>query len=82
MPPNAALIALAMLLTAFVMDPAGRQAYTAGLAPLREGEIERSQALEKAAAPFRAFVLKNMRDKDLGLSLKLSESLRLRRRWR
>ena len=73
-PPNAVLIALSLFLTAFVMAPTGRQAYTAGIAPLLAGEIGQSEAFEKAVAPFRTFMLKNVRETDLGLFIRLSKS--------
>lgn len=73
-PPNAILVALALFLTAFVMAPVGRQAYTTGIAPLLAGEIEQGQAFERTLAPFRAFMLKNVREKDLDLFLKLAKT--------
>lgn len=73
-PPNAVLIALALFLTAFVMAPVGRQAYATGIAPLLAGEIAPGQAFERTAAPFRAFMLKNVREKDLDLFLKLDKA--------
>lgn len=73
-PPNAILVALALFLTAFVMAPVGRQAYTTGIAPLLAGEIEQGQAFERTLAPFRAFMLKNVREKDLDLFLKMAKT--------
>ena len=73
-PPNAVLIALALFLTAFIMAPVGRQAYTAGIAPLLAGEIQQGQAFERTLAPFRAFMLKNVREKDLDLFLKMAKA--------
>lgn len=73
-PPNAVLVALSLFLTAFVMAPVGRQAYTAGIVPLLAGEIEQGAAWEQTAAPFRAFMLKNVREKELDLFLKLSKA--------
>ena len=73
-PPNAVLVALALFLTAFVMAPVGRQAYTAGIAPLLAGEIQQGQAFERTLAPFHAFMLKNVREKDLDLFLKMAKA--------
>lgn len=73
-PQNAILVALALFLTAFVMAPVGRQAYTTGIAPLLAGEIAQGQALERTLAPFRAFMLKNVREKDLDLFLKMAKT--------
>ncbi|EIZ84363.1 flagellar biosynthetic protein FliP [Methylobacterium sp. GXF4] len=64
-PPNAVLVVLALFLTAFVMAPTGREAYRAGIEPLLAGEITQGQAFERASAPFKTFMLKNVREKDL-----------------
>jgi len=71
-PPNAVLISLAMFLTAFVMWPTFVTAYDAGVRPLVANEITPEQAFERAADPFRAFMMKNVRDKDLKLFQDLS----------
>ena len=71
-PPNAVLISLAMFLTAFVMWPTFLTAYDAGVRPLLANEITPEQAFERASDPFRAFMQKNVRDKDLKLFVDLS----------
>src|SRR6266550_3869121 len=71
-PPNAVLISLAMFLTAFVMWPTFTTAYDAGVRPLVANEITPEQAFERAADPFRVFMMKNVRDKDLKLFMDLS----------
>ena len=71
-PPNAVLISLAMFLTAFVMWPTFLTAYDAGIRPLVANEITPEQAFERAADPFRVFMMKNVREKDLKLFMDLS----------
>jgi flagellar biosynthetic protein FliP len=71
-PPHAVLISLAMFLTAFVMWPTFLTAYDAGVRPLLANEITPEQAFERASDPFRAFMQKNVRDKDLKLFTDLS----------
>ena len=71
-PPNAVLISLAMFLTAFVMWPTFVTAYDAGVRPLLANEITPEQAFERASDPFRVFMMKNVRDKDLKLFQDLS----------
>ena len=71
-PPNAVLISLAMFLTAFVMWPTFLTAYDAGVKPLIANEITPEQAFERASDPFRVFMMKNVRDKDLKLFMDLS----------
>jgi len=72
-PPNAVIISLALFLTAFVMGPAFQRAYDLGVKPLLASEIEPQQAFERSAEPFRAFMLKNVRDKDLRLFVDLAQ---------
>jgi flagellar biosynthetic protein FliP len=66
-PPNAVIVSLALFLTAFVMAPTAREAYRVGVEPLIAGQIEPRVAFERGAEPFRAFMLKNVREKDLAL---------------
>jgi flagellar biosynthetic protein FliP len=71
-PPNAVIVSLALFLTAFVMGPAFQRAYDVGLRPLINNEISTEQAFQRASGPFHAFMLKNVREKDLKLFQDLS----------
>ncbi|MEA2927877.1 MAG: flagellar biosynthesis protein FliP, partial [Hyphomicrobiales bacterium] len=71
-PPNSVIISLAMFLTAFVMWPTFQVAYDQGIRPLVANEISPEQAFDRAADPFRAFMMKNVREKDLKLFQDLS----------
>jgi flagellar biosynthetic protein FliP len=66
-PPNAVIVSLALFLTAFVMGPAFQRAYDVGVKPMMANEITAEQAFERASGPFKEFMLKNVRDKDLKL---------------
>jgi len=66
-PPNTVLVSLALFLTAFVMGPAFERAYDIGIKPLINNEITTQQAFERSSEPLRAFMLKNVREKDLTL---------------
>jgi flagellar biosynthesis protein FliP len=66
-PPNAVIISLAMFLTAFVMAPVFQSAYDTAARPLLNNEITPEQAFDRGSEPFRAFMLKNVREKDLKL---------------
>ena len=72
-PPNAVIVSLALFLTAFVMGPAFQHAYDAGIKPLVNNEMTAEQAFEKSSQPFRVFMLKNVREKDLQLFANLSK---------
>ena len=52
---------------------AQKRAYDTGVRPLINNEIGVEQAFERASEPFRAFMLKNVRDKDLKLFNDLSK---------
>ena len=71
-PPNSVIIALALFLTGFVMGPTLQQSYDNGIRPLVANEIGVEQALERAGAPLRTFMQKNVREKDLKLFMDLS----------
>lgn len=71
-PPNSVLISLALFLTAFVMAPVFEKAYEQGIAPLVAEEIEMAEAFEVTSQPFHAFMLTQVRDKDLELFMDLS----------
>jgi flagellar biosynthetic protein FliP len=71
-PPNAVIVSLALFLTAFVMGPAFQNAYDVGIRPLMNNEISVEQAFERSSEPFKAFMLKNVREKDLKLFSDLS----------
>jgi len=71
-PPNMVMVSLAMFLTAFVMAPVFKQSYDAGIAPLIEDKIELQEAFTKSSEPFKGFMLKHVREKDLELFINMS----------
>jgi flagellar biosynthetic protein FliP len=75
-PANLILISLALFMTVYVMAPTFDRAWQGGLAPLLENKITEEEAYHRITAPFRSFMLANVRDKDLKLFSDLaSESL-------
>ncbi|MBL1147679.1 MAG: flagellar type III secretion system pore protein FliP [Pseudomonadota bacterium] len=72
-PPNSVLISLALFLTFFIMSPTLTAAYEDGIAPLVNNQIEEVQAFERTTEPFKKFMLKNVREKDLELFLGIAE---------
>lgn len=72
-PPNSVVVSLALFLTAFVMAPVLEQSYREGILPLIEEKIELTEAFPKVAKPFHGFMLKHVREKDLGLFIDLSK---------
>lgn len=72
MPPNQVLIGLALFLTFFVMAPTLHEVNNQALTPLFDGKINLEQAYEKASVPFKEFMSKHTRQKDLELFLNYS----------
>jgi flagellar biosynthetic protein FliP len=54
------------------MGPAFQRAYDVGLRPMLNNEITPEQAFQRSTEPFRAFMLKNVREKDLQLFSNMS----------
>ena len=73
-PPNQVLIGLALFLTFFVMGPALSEANDTALQPYLAGTITQGEAFEKGMAPFREFMLEQVREKDLQLFVDLSRA--------
>lgn len=71
-PPNQVVIGLALFLTFFVMAPTFSKANHDAIQPLMKGTITQEQAFDRGIEPFRQFMLKQVREKDLGLFVKLS----------
>ena len=72
-PPNAVLVSLALFMTFFIMQPTLEVAYSNGIAPLIEEQIDEETALERTVKPFHAFMMKHVREKDLELFLQLAK---------
>jgi flagellar biosynthesis protein FliP len=73
-PPNQVLIGLALFLTFFVMAPVFERAYRDAYVPFSENKIDIVQAGERAIVPFREFMLKQTRESDLALFVRLSNT--------
>lgn len=57
-PPNMMIMALAMFLTFFIMEPVFMEAWSAGLSPYIEGAIAEQQAWQLTTEPFREFMMR------------------------
>ncbi|MFN0191028.1 MAG: flagellar type III secretion system pore protein FliP [Aestuariivirga sp.] len=64
-PANIVMILLALFLTFFIMAPTVEKAYNDGYIPYTERKIDERQAYDKITTPFREFMLKNVREKEL-----------------
>lgn len=72
MPPNQLIVGLALFLTFFIMAPVWERVNTEALQPLIEDEIPYKEALDKGMEPLRVFMMKQTRQKDMALFVKLS----------
>ncbi len=72
-PPNQVLIGLALFLTFLVMAPVWQQVNTEALQPYLNETISQEDALDLAIAPVRNFMLKQVREKDLSLFVKIAK---------
>jgi flagellar biosynthetic protein FliP len=70
-PPTQVLVMLAMILTFFVMEPIGIKAYNQGIKPYVEEKIGYEEAFNKTTLPFKNFMIRNTREKDLALFLRI-----------
>lgn len=73
MPPNQVMIGLALFLTFFVMMPVWQQVNEKAIKPYLSEEISQSEALNAAMEPFREFMFKHTRKKDLALFVSLAK---------
>lgn len=73
-PPNQVLIGLALFMTFFVMSPVIDEIYTKAYVPMSANTITTNEALEIAGEPLKNFMLKQTRQSDLALYVKMSNS--------
>lgn len=76
MPPNQVIIGLALFLTFFIMAPTFNEVNDQALQPLFNEEIGLEEAYEKASIPFKQFMAKHTRQKDLELFIEYNQAER------
>jgi len=70
-PSNQIIVGLSLFLTFFIMGPTFDRIHTEALKPYLAGTMKSDEALDKAAAPLRDFMLKQTRTKNLEYFLEL-----------
>jgi flagellar biosynthesis protein FliP len=70
-PPTQLLVMLALILTIFVMEPVGTKAYENGIKPYTEEKIDYEEAFVRTTEPFKNFMIRNTREKDLALFVRI-----------
>lgn len=72
-PPNQVMVGLALFLTFFVMSPVIDKIYTDAYKPLSENQVSMQEAMDKGVAPLKTFMLKQTREGDLALFVKMAQ---------
>ena len=73
MPPNQLIIGLSLFLTFFVMAPVWDRVNDDAIQPLVEDQIPYAEALDKGMEPIREFMLKQTRQKDMALFVRMAQ---------
>jgi flagellar biosynthesis protein FliP len=71
LPPNQIVLGLALFLTVFVMAPIWTDINSQALQPYLNNQMSMEEAIDKGSAPLREFMLKQTRERDLGLFISL-----------
>lgn len=72
LPSNQILVGLSLMMTFYIMSPVFTRAYDNGLKPYLEDRMGVEEALQKGLEPLRIFMLKQTREKDLALFVKMA----------
>jgi flagellar biosynthetic protein FliP len=73
MPSNQILMGLTLFLTAFIMAPVGERINAVAVQPALAGQIDVSEAVQRATPPLREFMLRQTREADLGLFVEFAK---------
>jgi len=71
-PPNQVLVGLALFLTLFIMSPVLSQVYNEAISPYLANKLGFEQALQVAEKPIRAFMLRQTREDDIAMFMRIS----------
>ncbi|HEX4857037.1 MAG TPA: flagellar type III secretion system pore protein FliP [Limnobacter sp.] len=72
-PPNQVIIGLSMFLTFFIMAPVFDKVYEDAYLPFSNKQIEFQEMTERASVPMKDFMLKQTREPDLALFMRLGK---------
>ncbi|MEW6572623.1 MAG: flagellar type III secretion system pore protein FliP [Bacillota bacterium] len=71
-PPNQVLVGLALFLTVFIMAPVYDRVNQDAIEPFLANQISQEEAQERGSEPLKEFMLKQTRERDLALFVKLA----------
>jgi flagellar biosynthetic protein FliP len=72
-PPNQIIVSLALIMTIFIMEPYAKRSWDVGVKPYMDEVIGYEQAFEEGVKPFKEFMIKNTREKDLALFYRIKK---------
>ena len=73
-PSNQVLLGLSLFLTMIVMRPVLREVQASAIEPYQRKQIALGEALERAKPPWKAFLLRFTREKDIRLFLEITKT--------
>ena len=73
-PPNTVIMSLAIFMTAFIMAPTFEASWDNGVPPYITGRVNETDGFNRSAAPFHDFMMKHVREKDLGLFMNMAKT--------
>lgn len=76
MPPNQVIIGLSLFITFFIMAPVWQRVNNEALQPYYEEQISGEQAFAQASIPVKDFMLRQVREKDVALFVKIAKEKR------
>lgn len=71
-PSNQVIIALSLFITFFVMGPVFDRVYTDSVRPYLDKQMAEGEAWDRAVLPIRGFMVRQTREKDLALFMRLA----------
>lgn len=79
-PSNQILVAIALIMTFFIMTPTFQEINKNAIIPLKNKQITADESFERMASPVKKFMLKQTRKKDIELFLKMGKKSRPEKR--
>ena len=71
-PPNQVVVGLALFLTFFIMGPVFDRIYEVAWKPYADNQLSFVEAVDRGSQPLKVFMLKQTREEDLALFVKLA----------
>lgn len=73
-PSNQVLVGLSLFLSLLVVQPVLREVYEKAWAPMEQGHLSGTEAMEQGARPIKSFLLRFAKERDISLILEITKS--------